>query len=149
MSPLAAILAAALLTVEPFRVIDGDTIASGEHRIRLEGIDAPEIGQECQRSSGAEFECGHRAAAVLRSLLRRGPVVCDFDGLDRYGREIAHCRAGRVDLNREMVRLGWAMAFTRYSNEFAADEAEARAAGRGLWAGRFTPPWEWRATQSK
>ena len=43
-----------------------------------------------------------------------------------------------------MVRAGWALAYRRYASDYIADEQEAKAANRGLWAGRFEMPWKWR-----
>ena len=69
---------------------------------------------------------------------------------DRYYRWLAVCwRDDGMELNAEMVRLGWALAYRPGSDPFPRpkyerQEAEARAAGRGMWRGTFIPPWEWR-----
>jgi len=39
---------------------------------------------------------------------------------------------------------GLALAYRRYGTDYAGEENEAREKGRGLWAGKFTAPWEWR-----
>ena len=39
---------------------------------------------------------------------------------------------------------GWALAYRKYSMDYVGDEDAARAAGKGLWRGKFIPPWEWR-----
>jgi hypothetical protein len=49
-----------------------------------------------------------------------------------------------TELNRTMVRDGWALAFVKYSDRYAADQVAAEAAKAGLWAGSFVKPWEWR-----
>src|SRR5690606_31765339 len=61
-----------------------------------------------------------------------------------YGRIVAHCTKGNADLAAEMAREGYAVAYRRYSRDYVDEENEARAARRGLWAGEFTPPDEWR-----
>jgi len=72
-------------------------------------------------------------------------VACEGRDIDRYGRIVAVCRAGSEDLNAWMVSEGWALAYRYYSLDYVSQEDRARAAGRGLWRGEFTPPWEWRA----
>ena len=66
-------------------VIDGDTIAVHGHRIRLHGIDAPEIRQLC-RLDGRPWQCGKDAAAALAEKIARRPVTCEDLGRDRYKR---------------------------------------------------------------
>jgi endonuclease YncB( thermonuclease family) len=66
------------------------------------------------------------------------------DKRDRYGRLIAVCYIGTVDLNARMVRDGWALAYRRYASDYVAEETEARAAGSGIWQGQFVEPWKWR-----
>ncbi len=43
-----------------------------------------------------------------------------------------------------MVSQGWALAYRRYSLDYVDQEADAQAVRRGIWAGEFVPPWEWR-----
>ena len=64
--------------------------------------------------------------------------------MDTYGRSLALCRLAEENLNSWMVRLGWAMAFIRYSKAYVSDEGEAREAQRGMWSGAFIAPWDWR-----
>ena len=65
---------------------------------------------------------------------------------DRYGRTVARCSVDGRDLGAEMVRLGWAVDFPRYSKGFYREqERDARNARRGVWAdGEFLPPGTWR-----
>ena len=69
---------------------------------------------------------------------------------DRYRRWLAICwRDDGLELNAEMVRLGWVLAYRPGNDPFPRpkyepQEAEARAAGREMWRGTFIPPWEWR-----
>lgn len=123
----------------PFVVIDGDSLRSGETEFRLEGIDAPEYRQTCGEE-GRGWQCGREAARQLRELLRGGNVSCRGLGVDRYGRTLARCASGNHDINGEMVRLGYAVAY----GDYHAEEREARTRGVGLWAGAFTSPREWR-----
>jgi endonuclease YncB( thermonuclease family) len=126
------------------RVIDGDTISIGETRIRLEGIDAPEAAQTCRDKNGAAWSCGSAATVALRRLIADSPVRCDPRGLDKYGRTLAVCFVWGRDMNAEMVRQGHAWAFVRYSSSYVREEAEAKAAGRGIWQGQAIPAWDYR-----
>src|SRR4249919_1713564 len=101
----------------PARVVDGDTIDVGGMRIRLWGIDAPESKQMCERL-GAAYACGHEATAHLRALVAGADVACEPRVKDRYGRSVAVCRVGLVDVGAAMVRDGWALAFVRYSVDY-------------------------------
>ncbi|MBX9945787.1 MAG: thermonuclease family protein, partial [Reyranella sp.] len=72
-------------------------------------------------------------------------VVCLPRSSDAMGRPAALCRLGDMDLGAEMVRAGWALVFAAHGTDYEPEEAEAREAQRGLWAGTFDMPWEWRA----
>jgi endonuclease YncB( thermonuclease family) len=128
----------------PASVIDGDSLRILDREIRLRGIDAPELRQTCRNDRG-EVPCGRDARAALIGLIGRGPVDCRLAGRDRYGRRLAACRAGDVDLNAAMVRGGHALAFGRHQ----AEEDEARAHRRGIWALTFDRPSEWRAAHPR
>lgn len=121
------------------RVADGDSLAIGGGRIRLKGIDAPELAQTCRRG-GEEWPCGRNARDRLAQLAAGRTVSCEGKGHDRYGRLLARCAVDGLDLGRAMVEEGWAVAFGGYE----AAEAAARSAGRGLWSGSFERPQDWR-----
>lgn len=128
-------------------VLDGDTIEVHGRRIRLHGIDAPELQQECRRDAGRNatpYACGAEAKAALERIIRGNMVLCKPQGHDAYGRILAACTARSIDIGREMVRQGWAVAYTRYSLAYVLEEVEARIANRALWAGDFEKPEDWR-----
>jgi len=122
------------------RVIDGDTIDLDGERIRFFGVDAPEGRQSC----GAEHP-GPQATHALQQLIGAAEVRCEGVDRDRYGRRVASCVAGGVDLSAAMVRAGWAWNYTRYAGDrYADEEREARENRRGVWAMACEAPWVWR-----
>lgn len=123
-----------------FQATDGDSIRQGAKRLRLQGIDAPEFSQTCVRD-GKPWDCGQQSRRALSVLLGRCGSVCEGSERDRYGRLLVTCRNGKLDINGEQVRQGLAVAFGAYERE----QQEARTAKRGLWAGEFLSPSEWRA----
>lgn len=120
-------------------VYDGDTIALNGQRIRLKGMDTPEMKQSC-RLEGKDYACGQQARRQLIRLIGNDTVTCTTDGYDRYQRILAFCSAGNTDLNRTLVEQGWAVSYGLYQRE----EANARKNKRGLWAGEFERPAKWR-----
>ena len=129
----------------PAHVIDGDTIDISGTRIRLEGIDAPEAGQTCQTAQGETWSCGTAATREMVHMTRDQTVDCHSRGLDKYGRLLAICFVGALDINAEMVKRGYAWAFVRYSRQYVAEEAAARALHAGIWQGPAMPAWDYRA----
>jgi endonuclease YncB( thermonuclease family) len=130
----------------PASAIDGDTIDVGGTRIRLEGIDAPESGQTCNRRYRLGWwACGTAATNALIRMLEGRTVRCEPRGTDRYGRMLAVCFADGRDINAAMVREGHAWAFVRYSQAYVAEEKAARAEGRGIWQAESETPWDYRA----
>jgi endonuclease YncB( thermonuclease family) len=149
---LLAFLATAAAAIEGrATVVDGDTIAveGTAPGIRLDAIDAPESSQLCFDGAGARYLCGSRAAESLADIIgRNGRVRCEQKETDRYGRIVAVCFAGSTDINRELVRRGWAIEFKRYSDgRYAGTEAAAKASKVGLWSGTFEDPAEWRKSK--
>lgn len=123
------------------RLADGDSLELGGQRIRIEGIDAPELHQNCG-TPNTEWACGRRAKEALQKIIEAGEVTCRPVDQDRYGREVSICEVGGRDLGRAMVEQGWAVAT---GIAYADEQRVARAARRGIWAGPFEMPAEWRA----
>jgi endonuclease YncB( thermonuclease family) len=127
-------------------VIDGDTLDDQGVRVRLHGIDAPEASQLCTRTSGEYWRCGAAAANALADRIGQATVNCLGQGRDRYRRTIAVCTLRGEDLGQWLVASGWAIAEQRYSQAYVAEEAQAQRFRRGIWAGDFDPPRDWRRT---
>jgi endonuclease YncB( thermonuclease family) len=129
-----------------FIAIDGDSLRKGKTEFRLHAIDAPELNQTCLTSSGRTYPCGREARQALKLLTTNRSLECQVFETDRYGRGIATCVSDKLEINAEMVRLGWAIAYRRHGLGYVGAEAEARKARRGIWQGAFEDPEDWRAS---
>ncbi|MCC8992569.1 MAG: thermonuclease family protein [Candidatus Contendobacter sp.] len=125
-------------------VYDGDTLTAGcpegEVKVRVFGIDAPEMGQQ---------PWGTQSRDAFRRLVNRGDSVSlRVIDQDRYGRTVAQVFTGSRDAGLEMVRQGRAVVYEQYNDSAAYQqaEAEARQAKRGIWqrSGSQQDPAAWR-----
>ncbi len=129
-------------------VADGDTMtvldaSKTQHRVRLQGIDAPESSQAF----------GTRSKQHLSELVFNKEVSVEWEKRDRYGRVLGKVLVGGRDVCLEQVRAGMAWHYKYYQDEqspddrrlYAGAEREARAARRGLWSDPApVPPWDFR-----
>ena len=122
---------------------DGDSLMVGDKEVRLFGIDAPEFDQTCTKD-GMGWSCGASAADRLAQLVTGKNVVCSTVGADQHRRILGRCMVGATDVNRAMVASGYAVAFRRYSSDYVSAEESAKANKRGIWAGTFQMPSEYR-----
>jgi len=144
-------------------VSDGDTLtvlddARSQHRVRLDGIDAPERGQPY----------GMRAKERLATLVFGKPVVVNWNKRDRYGRIVGQVSLAATprcttpdctpphDVGLKLIEAGLAWHYKRYQHEqapaertrYARAEDEARAKRTGLWQdAQPVPPWEYRGAR--
>ena len=127
-------------------VHDGDTVTFNASnglwfKVRLWGIDAPELDQPGGRDS---------MMALIR-LVGRKQVTIDIKDRDRYGRLVGVIVYRKKDINLEMIRLGQAWYYKQYDpkqESYAKAEQTAREKKVGLWS-EADPiaPWEWRKKQ--
>lgn len=143
---LLLICAAALLAgpCAAWQVIDGDTLRDGDVTYRLEGIDAPELGQTCGTAGTRRWPCGNEAKEWLAGWLDGRQITCRAQGADGYGRIIATCFADGQDIGERLVRDGRAWAFVRYSQTYIDVEKEAIFAQRGIWSVPSQKAWDYR-----
>lgn len=126
-------------------VIDGDTISINNDKIRLYGIDAPEMTQSCSFENYSEWKCGEDAAAFLQGAIVGKNLYCTVINIDQYERYVAECYTDtRTNINSMMVLEGWAVNYDHYTDLYKADEIVAKEYERGIWAGSFQMPWEFR-----
>jgi micrococcal nuclease len=129
-------------------VSDGDTITvlddqKRQHKIRLEGIDAPESRQDY----------GSRAKQSLSDLVFGKTVTVTSSKKDKYGRTLGRVTLGGQDIGQEQIKRGMAWFYRAYQAElpenvaamYELGEVRAKAEKRGLWADVSpTPPWDFR-----
>lgn len=122
-------------------VIDGDTVmvvrpSDRPIKVRLVGIDAPEMAQEY----------GPESKASLLEMVLHKQVLVSSKMVDDYGRLLAEITVGGLNVNHEQVRRGMAWDYSRINNrELAALQREAQQARRGLWtAASAIEPSKWR-----
>ena len=126
--------------IGPAIAIDGDSLLIADQRLRLDGIDAPELAQSCTKN-GKSWRCGQQSRNVLKGLLKQGVLHCISTGQDKYDRTLVSCEIiSEFHLNQQMVQLGWAVDYGGYARE----EAQARRNRLGIWAGEFDRPQDWR-----
>ncbi len=136
------------LTGKVVKVHDGDTIHvlqadNVREKIRLSGIDTPELGQPY----------GKAARKYLASFIAGKQVIIEWDKKDRYGRIVGKVLLDGSDINLELVKAGYAWHYKKYQREqskvdqslYSEVEAIAKDAKKGLFVEpNAVPPWEWR-----
>jgi endonuclease YncB( thermonuclease family) len=141
------------LTGRVVRVTDGDTIVvldtnNAQHKIRLQGIDAPERKQAY----------GTKSKEHLSDSVAGKFVVVEYEKRDRYERILGKVLLSNQDMNLEQVKAGLAWHYKKYQDEqtlndrelYSEIEIEAREAKRGLWADRNpVSPWEYRKAKRR
>lgn len=125
-------------------IIDGNTVQFGSQRLRLGAMASPSTDQQCLNEKGQPWACGVAARDALKTHVAGKLWVCQPIGSTQHGRLLGRCTVGGEDIEKWMVRNGWALASAREAKGYGADEAEARKSKAGLWAGAFVSPRDWR-----
>ena len=134
-------------------VVDADTIKINKIKIRLFGIDAPEKEQVCKKiymsffifNFEKNYKCGEESALALLKKLKKKKIKCFIEkNKDRYKRSIGVCYLKNEDINKWLVKNGYAIAYKKYSKKYVLDEQYAKENELGIWKGTFTEPEKWR-----
>ena len=128
---------------DSLRVVDGDTIVLNGEKIRISGIDAPELKQMCMNGDEKVF-CGKTAKMILVKKIGNQTPECIREGKDVYKRTLAECFINGVSLSSFLVRSGYAFAYRKYSDKFIKDEEFAKENKLGMWSMKFQYPWDFR-----
>jgi endonuclease YncB( thermonuclease family) len=135
-----------ILSQHKFSITDGDTIRAGDYRLRMQYIDAPEAKQVCYDVEGEPWACGDKATEHLANLVGNGKgVSCDIVGQDKYKRNLAICYKGNMNINKQMVADGYAMAYVKYGSPYILEQRDAKFQGLGMWSGTFLDPQVYRS----
>ena len=136
-----AIAAIATFSGKVVSVSDGDTISiirdGRSVRIRLDGIDCPELGQDF----------GTKAKQFTSNLVFGKEVTAEIRDVDKYGRLVCRVFIDSQDLSLALVKAGLAWHYKQYSSDSVLAEAEtaAKEAKAGLWSmSSPTSPWDFR-----
>lgn len=124
--------------ISPVKVIDGDSLEIGTHRIRLMGIDAPEYTQFCKDKNKKSYPCGKESLEYLQNLIKDTPVKCIIHEKDKYDRDLCTCYVNNLNINAEMIHSGHAIVYM--GEEYTLEQIKAKRAKRGIWQGRFIHP---------
>lgn len=129
-------------------VADGDTItvldnSNTQHKIRLNGIDAPEKRQPF----------GNASKKSLSYMVFNQQVDVEWVKVDRYGRKVGKVLVNQEDINLEQIKRGMAWFFKKYKGDVVQEDRvkyvqaqqEAEANQTGLWVDPHPiPPWDFR-----
>ena len=122
-------------TAKVTRVIDGDTITiEGSYRVRYIGIDTPEIRPELEAYGIEAWQANRQLVEGKEVRLER-----DVSETDKYDRLLRYVYVDDIFVNAELVRQGLARVKAyppdiKYQDYLEQMEAEAKEAGRGIWA---------------
>ncbi|MEM7687875.1 MAG: thermonuclease family protein [Pseudomonadota bacterium] len=129
----------------PATAIDGRTLDFTGTPIRLAHLDAPEGKQSCNRDN-QDWACGREAKANLAQLVGGRTVTCAITQTDPDHIRRAICTAGNLDIGREMVRRGMALAIENAPSNYVTAQEIAQRMAFGLWSGEFEYPSIWRTS---
>ena len=155
------------------KINDGDSfVLEDGTKIRLFGIDAPELSQICILTTEVqnkdlseatvkeeEINCGENSKNKLSDLINVNEVTCLIKGKDAYDRFVGECsferynkrtrRKNKININKEMVLSGNAVAFQQISDKYLEDENRAKSENKGIWATTFDMPSVYRKKHNK
>ncbi len=159
---LAAIAVLLLLSAKPALagetgtacIIDGQTLSvdgrrsygkcRGGTEVRLFGIKAPGLEDTCPAPNGRRWQCGRASATMLLEVTKGRILDCRGKSEDKEGRLLATCFIEGQDLNKLVVRSGWALANLHHAFKYKPDEDLAARERKGLWQSPPGIAFDWR-----
>src|SRR3954466_13576819 len=114
------------------KIREGDQVMIGTTRIRLGGIDSPSLDQLCLNAEGERWTCGVAARDELMRHVGDKSWTCHVRNTDRRGRSVARCDVDGEDIQKWLVRSGWALSYVRASHDYDEDEKAASDARAGM-----------------
>jgi len=127
------------------RIIDGDTLVVAGQRIRLGGIDAPELRETCVDGAGRDWPCGIWAKKTADAILSGQTLHCVDLGFRSYDRTVGRCYLKGKDISISLIEAGVARPCLRHAREQGQEhrymQAKQRAvsARAGVYAGPTNP----------
>ncbi|MBR1600752.1 MAG: thermonuclease family protein [Alphaproteobacteria bacterium] len=133
------------------RVVTASTLFINGLNIKMYGVDAPDINQTCANHFGQGYYCGKEARNWLQSWLGNKEVTCHILGKveNRWATGTCFIDNNKYDVGAVVINAGWAVAYTKNTDIYIGYENQAKANKRGLWAGTFYKPWDWRKIQNR
>lgn len=129
-------------------VHDGDSFRLDGQKIRLYGIDAPELDQICQDEQGQAWPCGVASRDWLIQLTQGQRVHCAPKDTHET-RIVASCYLDDKDISLAMVMFGMALPHNKYGGDYESARRHAQQQKTGIWKGSFMQPWQWREGQKQ
>lgn len=129
--------------------LSGSTINVANLNIRLLGIEAPMPGQTCADKYGNPYKCGQEAKVWLQNWLEDKQITCHIVSQIKNKKATGVCFFGQDDVAAVVTNAGWAVAYVKHTDAYVAYEYQANINKRGLWAGKFYKPWDWRKMQNR
>ena len=129
--------------------ISGSMLSVNGLHIKLLGVEAPYMQQTCANKFGQAYNCGQVSRNWLQDWLQNKTVKCHIISPEKNGRATGVCFSQGYDVGAVVVNAGWAVAYTKNTDIYVPYEQQAGTKKRGLWAGTFYKPWDWKKLQNR
>lgn len=129
--------------------VTGAMLEINSLHVKLLGLEAPYMQQTCADKFGQGYACGQKSRDWLQNWLQNKVVKCHIISPQNNGRATGVCFSEGYDVGAVIVNAGWAVAYTKNTDIYVPYEQQAGTKKRGLWAGTFYKPWDWKKLQSK
>ena len=125
------------------KVVNSDYIKIDKQTIILFGVEAMERPQKCYINNEL-WPCWESGVRKLEEIVDLGETVCFVKGKAKMNRVFAICETQNIELNKELIRSGLALARIKQSDLYIDDQRYAKENKLGIWRGKFIEPWKWR-----